>query len=146
MSDKLPRLTAMQDSVMEDLAIALQAGAASEHGRAAFRRGMDCLDRLNELKADHIYAPLSAEPMLRDYVSHLDSQLIGLMSRIDVLRMHVELALESGTHGFAELDRSLAGLARQLKASFRREAALIPIYADWRARQETTAVVALQRA
>lgn len=135
MPDQMPKLTAMQSSVMEDLAIARQAGASSAHGSAAFRRGMACLDRLNELKADHIYAPMGADPRLRDHVSQLDSQLIGLMSRIDILRLHVELALESATPGFAELDRSLEGLARQLKVSFRREAALMPIYADWQARQ-----------
>lgn len=133
--DPTTQLDALQEEVLQCLEAAAENGLSTVRGAAAFQQGMDRLDRLSEIKADQIYAPLSADPLARDYVAHLDEQLLDLMARIDVLRTHVELGLETGSNKESGLRDSLQALLRQLKISFSREAALIPVYAAWQERQ-----------
>lgn len=133
--DPVTQLDAMQDGILQCLESAMENGLSTVRGAAAFQQGMARLDRLSEIKADRIYAPLSADPLARDYVSHLDEQLLDLMARIDLLRTHVELGLETGSDNATGLRDSLQALLRQLKISFGREAALIPVYAAWQERQ-----------
>ena len=100
---------------------------------------MTALDETVSRRSELLYAPLSADPLTRDYVSHLDSQLLGLSARIDVLRTHIELALESGSEEIAALNASLGRLSRQLQVRFSRESALIPVYFSWRDRHPAAA-------
>ncbi|WP_417481913.1 hypothetical protein [Maricaulis sp.] len=133
--DPMVQLEVLQDDVLHYLRSALENGLNTVRGAAAFHQAMTWLDRLSEIKADQIYAPLSADPLARDYVSHLDEQLLDLMSRISVLRTHVELGLETGSDNDTGLRDSLQALLRQLKISFNREAALMPVYAAWQERE-----------
>ena len=135
MFDPTTQLDAMQDEVLQCLDSALENGLSTVRGVAAFHQGMERLDRVSEVKVDQIYAPLSADPLARDYVAHLDEQLLDLMARIDLLRTHVELGLETGSDNAAGLRDSLQALSRQLKVCFSREAALIPVYAAWQERE-----------
>lgn len=133
--DPTTQFETMQDDILHALESAMENGLSTVRGAAAFQQAMERLDRLSEIKADRIYAPLSADPLSRDYVCHLDEQLLGLMSRIDVLRTHVELGLEVGSDNATGLRNSLQALLRQLKVSFSREAALIPVYVAWQERE-----------
>tara|TARA_R110002073_G_scaffold163599_2_gene319737 strand:- start:1494 stop:1964 length:471 start_codon:yes stop_codon:yes gene_type:complete len=132
--DPMDQLDLMQDNILQYLGAAVENGLSSVRGAAAFQRGIDQLDQLSAYKADHIYAPLSADPLAREYVAHLDEQLLDLMARIDVLRTHVELGLEVGSDNVQGMADSLLALVRQLKIVFSREAALIPVYAAWQER------------
>ncbi|WP_295692677.1 hypothetical protein [uncultured Maricaulis sp.] len=120
-----------EQSLFEDLEKAQRAGITSEAGRAAFSNAMTELDQLVEDKETQIYSHLAADPLTRDYISRLDGQIHGLSSRIDILRTHIELGLMDGSDERPNLDPSLHRLMRQLRARFRREAALMPIYAGW---------------
>jgi hypothetical protein len=113
-------------------------GLASGEGQFAFRRAMTALDLLAEERTAGIYDILAADPLTRDYVTHLDGQLRGLSARIDIHRTRIELGLLTGRGDIAALNMSLARLVRQLKARFRREAALMPVYAGWLGRQTET--------
>jgi hypothetical protein len=135
MFDPTTQLDALQGEVLQCLENAVENGLSTVRGAVAFQQGMDRLDRLSVIKADQIYAPLSADPLARDYVAHLDEQLLDMMARIDVLRTHVELGLETGSDNASGLRDSLQALLRQLKVSFSREAALIPVYAAWQERE-----------
>lgn len=135
MFDPTTQLDALQDEVLQYLGSAMENGLSCVRGVAGFHHAMERLDRLSEIKVDRIYAPLSLDPLSRDYVSHLDTQLLDLMARIDILRTHVELGLETGSDNAAGMHDSLHALARQLKISFTREAALIPVYAAWQERE-----------
>lgn len=132
--DPMDQLELMQESILECLGSAVENGITSVLGASAFQRGIAQLDRLSAFKADHIYAPLTADPLAREYVAHLDEQLLDLMARIDILRTHVELGLEVGSANVAGMTDSLLALVRQLRISFSREAALIPVYAAWQER------------
>jgi hypothetical protein len=134
MCDPTTQFDAMQEDVLQCLERAMENGLSSVRGVAAFHQGMERLDRLNEVKADQMYAPLSVNPLARDYVAHLDEQLLDLMARIDLLRTHVELGLETGSDNVIGLRDSLQALTQQLKICFSREAALIPVYAAWQER------------
>ncbi|WP_339744010.1 hypothetical protein [uncultured Maricaulis sp.] len=135
MFDPTSQFETLQEDVLHSLESAMENGLSTVRGAAAFHQAMERLDRLSEIKADQIYAPLSADPLSRDYVLHLDEQLLGLMGRIDVLRTHVELGLETGSDNATGLRDSLQALLRQLKISFSREAALIPVYVAWQERE-----------
>jgi len=63
-------------------------------------------------------------------------------SRIDILRMHIELGLMDTGADRPDLDLSLHRLIRQLSARFRREASLVPIYAGWLDRSANQAAAA----
>lgn len=139
MFDPTSQFETLQDDVLHSLESAMENGLSTVRGAAAFHKAMERLDRLGEIKADRIYAPLCADPLSRDYVLHLDEQLLGLMSRIDVLRTHVELGLETGSDNATGLRDSLQALLRQLKISFSREAALIPVYVAWQEREAMAA-------
>ncbi|SDM11026.1 hypothetical protein [Maricaulis salignorans] len=132
--DPMDQINLMQENVLDCLGSAVENTLSSVRGAAAFQRGIDQLDRLSAFKADHVYAPLSADPLAREYVAHLDEQLLDLMARIDVLRTHVELGLEVGSDNAEGMADSLLALVRQLRISFSREAALIPVYAAWQER------------
>ncbi|WP_417495459.1 hypothetical protein [Maricaulis sp.] len=138
--DPMDQINLMQENVLDCLGSAVENTLSSVRGAAAFQRGIDELDRLSAFKADNIYAPLSADPLAREYVAHLDEQLLDLMARIDVLRAHVELGLEVGSDNIEGMADSLSALVRQLKISFVREAALIPVYAAWQERAMLHAV------
>lgn len=128
----LTRFETLEADVLAALGDAEQEGLGSEAGQAAFARGMAVLDELDEYRSAQVYSPLSADPLTRDYVSHLDGQLHGLATRIDILRTHIELDLLTGGSGDAGLlDASLSRLIRQLQVRFRREATLMPVYASW---------------
>ncbi len=142
--DPTTQLDAMQDDVLQCLENAIENGLSTVRGVAAFHQGMERLDRLSEIKVDQVYAPLSADPLARDYVAHLDEQLLDLMGRIDLLRTHVELGLETGSDNAAGLRDSLQALSRQLKVRFSREAALLPVYAAWQERSAMRAPPALR--
>ncbi|MFY0636473.1 hypothetical protein [Maricaulis maris] len=120
-----------EQSLFEDLEKAQRAGITSAAGREAFSNAMTELDRLVEDKETQIYSHLAADPLTRDYISRLDGQIHGLSSRIDILRTHIELGLMDSSDERPDLDPSLHRLMRQLRARFRREAALMPIYAGW---------------
>ena len=119
-----------EQSLFAGLAEAQRAGVSSDAGRQAFSAAMVELDRLVEDKEARIYSPLAADPLTRDYISRLDGQIHGLSSRIDILRTHIELGLMESDER-PDLDLSLQRLMRQLRARFRREAALMPVYAGW---------------
>ncbi|WP_297732521.1 hypothetical protein [uncultured Maricaulis sp.] len=119
-----------EQSLFADLEEAQRAGVSSDAGRQAFSAAMVELDRLVEDKEARIYSPLAADPLTRDYISRLDGQIHGLSSRIDILRTHIELGLMESDER-PDLDLSLQRLMRQLRARFRREAALMPVYAGW---------------
>ena len=133
--DPMVQIEVLQDDVLRYLESALEHGLATVRGAAAFQQGINWLDRLSEIKADQIYAPLSADPLARDYVAHLDEQLLDLMSRISLLRTHVELGLETGSDNETGMRDSLQALLQQLRVAFNREAALMPVYAAWQARE-----------
>lgn len=135
MYQDMKRLDAMQDEVLEGLELALECGFDTRDGEAAYRLAMERFDRFCELKADQVYGPLAADIMTRDYVSRLDAQLIGLTSRIDILRTHLEVALLSGRASPDRLTQSLQRLTRQISIRFRREASLVPVYETWKQRQ-----------
>jgi len=132
--DPMVQIEVLQDDVLRYLESALEHGLTTVRGAAAFQQGINWLDRLSEIKADQVYAPLSSDPLARDYVTHLDEQLLDLMSRISVLRTHVELGLETGSDNETGMRDSLQALVQQLKVSFNREAALMPVYAAWQER------------
>lgn len=127
----LKRFETLEADVLAALSEAEQTGLGSTDGRAAFDRGMAALDALDTHRGSQIYSPLAADPLTRDYVSHLDGQLHGLATRIDILRTHVELGLLTGSRDTGLLDASLGRLIRQLQVRFRREAALVPVYTGW---------------
>tara|TARA_R110000868_G_C10921530_1_gene765729 strand:- start:1509 stop:1976 length:468 start_codon:yes stop_codon:yes gene_type:complete len=135
MLDPTIQFDARQEDVLQCLERAMENGLSSVRGVAAFHQGMERLDRLNEIKADQMYAPLSADPLARDCVAHLDEQLLDLMARIDLLRTHVELGLETGSDNAAGLRDSLQALTQQLKVCFNRETDLMPAYAAWQERE-----------
>ncbi|WP_291841651.1 hypothetical protein [Maricaulis sp.] len=120
-----------EQSLFIALDLAVADGLSSESGRAAFSEAMTALDKLVDERETHLYSPLAADPLTRDYISRLDGQIHGLSSRIDILRMHIELGLMAESNDRSPLDASLLRLVRQLRARFRREAALIPVYAGW---------------
>jgi hypothetical protein len=121
---------------------AMAEGLASDTGRDAFSDAMAALDQLVEEKETHIYSPLAADPLTRDYISRLDGQIHGLSSRIDILRTHIDLGLMDEDRNRPDLDASLARLVKQLRSRFRREAALIPVYAGWLDRNANAAAAA----
>lgn len=131
----MPHNIALLGKLEADLFDALDeaeaSGLGTGAGRDAFRRAMASLDSTVESRTEHLYTPLAADPLTRDYVSHLDGQLNGLTTRIDVLRAHIELGLETGSNEIGRLDASLSRLAQQLKVRFSRESALIPVYFSW---------------
>jgi hypothetical protein len=127
----LTRFETLETDVLAALGEAEGAGLGSAAGRAAFERGIAALDTLDAYRGSQIYSPLAADPLTRDYVAHLDGQLHGLSARIDILRAHVELGLLGGVGDTRLLDASLARLIRQVQVRFRREAALVPVFADW---------------
>ena len=135
MYQDMRRLDAMQDEVLEGLELALECGFDTQNGEAAYRLAMERFDRFCELKADQVYGPLSADIMTRDYVSRLDAQLLGLTSRIDILRTHLDVALMSDHADTERLVQSLQRLTRQIRVRFRREATLVPVYETWKQRQ-----------
>ncbi len=119
-----------EQSLFADLEKAQRAGVTSDAGRQAFSTAMAALDRVVEDKEARLYSPLAADPLTRDYISRLDGQIHGLSSRIDILRTHIELGLMDRVER-PDLDASLQRLIRQLRTRFRREAALVPVYAGW---------------
>ncbi|MBO6764176.1 hypothetical protein [Maricaulis sp.] len=131
MPHNIALLGQLEAALFDALDEAEAAGLGTEAGRDAFRRAMASLDTTVESRTERLYTPLAADPLTRDYVSHLDGQLNGLTTRIEVLRTHIELGLETGSREFARLDASLTRLARQLKVRFSRESALIPVYFSW---------------
>lgn len=131
MPHNIAHLASLETALFDALEEAETSGLGTEAGRDAFRRAMISLDTTVESRTEHLYAPLASDPLTRDYVSHLDGQLNGLTTRIDVLRAHIELGLETGSREIARLDASLSRLARQLKVRFSRESALIPVYFGW---------------
>jgi len=120
-----------EQSLFQALDTAQHDGLKSETGQAAFHTAMTALDRLVDDRETRLYSPLAADPLTRDYVSRLDGQIHGLSNRIDILRTHIELGLMEGIGERTDLDSSLVRLGRQLRARFRREAVLIPVYAGW---------------
>jgi hypothetical protein len=124
----------LETQLFTALDTAERSGLACGVGEAAFHQAMMALDLLSQERISKIYDPLAADPLTRDYVLHLDDQLRGLASRIDIHRTRIELGLLQG-EVTATVEASLARLVRQLKARFRREAALMPVYAGWRQRQ-----------
>ncbi|MAC88763.1 MAG: hypothetical protein ACJA0K_000892 [Maricaulis maris] len=120
-----------EQALFSALDTALQDGLASPTGRSAYHRAMAALDQLVEDREERLYSPLAADPLTRDYISRLDGQIHGVSGRIDILRTHIELGLMSASENHADLDASLLRLVRQLRARFRREAVLIPVYAGW---------------
>lgn len=135
MYQDMRRLDAMQDEVLECLELACDCGFSSPEGEAGYRLAMERFDRFCELKADQVYGPLAADLLTRDYVSRLDSQLLGLTSRIDILRTHLEIALVSAQTDLPRLDHTLRRLTQQIRIRFRREATLLPVYETWKKRQ-----------
>ncbi|MED5550740.1 MAG: hypothetical protein VX529_15420 [Pseudomonadota bacterium] len=131
MPHNIAHLASLETALFDALEEAETSGLGTEAGRDAFRRAMVSLDTTVENRTEHLYTPLAADPLTRDYVSHLDGQLNGLTTRIEVLRAHIELGLETGSREVARLDASLTRLARQLKVRFSRESALIPVYFSW---------------
>jgi len=120
-----------EQALFDALDTASREGLATAEGRAAFADGMTALDRLVDDRETRLYTPLAADPLTRDYVTRLDGQIHGLSSRIDILRLHIELGLMADNDTDTNLDTSLHRLVRQLRARFRREAALLPVYAGW---------------
>jgi len=141
MPKNIARIAALETTLFEALDAAEEAGLGIAAGQEAFRRAMTALDGAVECRAERLYSPLAADPLTRDYVSHLDGQLHGLATRIDILRAHIELGLETGSDDDASLNASLNRLSRQLKVRFSRESALIPVYFGWCDRQ-TAAIAA----
>lgn len=134
MFQDMKRLATMESEIFECLDLARECGLGTTGGQAAFHMGMERFDRLSDFKAEYIYTPLSEDAATRDYVSHLDANLFGLMGRIDVLRTHVEVALAAGTDDLHNAHASLERLRRQLQIRFRRESALLPVFESWRQR------------
>jgi len=120
-----------EQALIDSLDAAAREGLATAKGRAAFAEGMAALDRLVDDREARLYSPLAADPLTRDYVTRLDGQIHGLTSRIDILRLHIELGLMADNDSDADLDPSLHRLVRQLRARFRREATLLPVYTGW---------------
>lgn len=139
MPHTIAQIASLESSLFEALEEAENLGLDAAEGQSAFRRAMSVLDDTVSSRSELLYAPLSADPLTRDYVSHLDGQMLGLSARIDVLRTHIELALETGSAEIASLNASLSRLSRQLKVRFSRESALIPVYFSWRDRHRTAA-------
>jgi hypothetical protein len=144
MFQDMQRLVKMESDIFECLDLAGEVGLSTADGQAAYLMAMERLDRVSELKADHIYAPLAGDPATRDYVSHLDGHLLGLMARIDILRTHVDLAIAANCVDTPEAAESLRRLHRQLQIRFRREAALLPIFETWRERHTATEAFKVQ--
>jgi len=142
MPENIARIAALETTLFDALDEAGMAGLGESSGRDAFRRAMAALDGAVECRAEELYTPLAADPLTRDYVSHLDGQLHGLATRIDILRAHIELGLETGDGNAAAMNASLSRLASQLKVRFSRESALIPVYFSWCDRQADTAASA----
>jgi hypothetical protein len=138
MFQDMKRLATMESDIFECLDLATECGLGTPGGQAAYHMGMERLDRISELKADHIYAPLADDPATRDYVSHLDGNLFGLMARIDILRTHIDLSIAADNPEQPETKASLSRLSRQLQIRFRREAALLPVFETWRQRHAAT--------
>ncbi|RKR03683.1 hypothetical protein [Maricaulis maris] len=132
-----------EQSLFRSLETAQCDGLASATGHAAFSEAMTALDRLVDEREEHLYSPLAADPLTRDYISRLDGQIHGLSSRIDILRTHIELGLMADSDNRDALDASLHNLIRQLRTRFRREAALIPVYAGWLDRTANSAAAAV---
>jgi hypothetical protein len=126
----------LEAELFDALDAAEKAGLDKPDGHFAFQRGMTALDLVTLERAERIYEPLSADPVTRDYVVHLDNQLRGLVERIDVLRTRIEVSLEAELDDRASLSRELHRLAAQLRARFRREAALLPVFKAWQERQD----------
>lgn len=126
----------LEADMFDALDRAVAIGLGTKAGRKACCEGLELLDRLAATREDALFVPLAADPLTRDYVCHLDAQIGGLAARIDILRAHVELGLHAQPSAAADIDRSLARLVRQLRARFRREAALLPVYAGWCDRQD----------
>lgn len=135
MPDNIARIAALETTLFDALDEAEAAGLGETGGQDAFRRAMSALDGAVECRAERLYTPLAADPLTRDYVSHLDGLLHGLATRIDILRAHIELGLETGDGDAAAMNASLNRLSRQLKVRFSRESALIPVYFSWCDRQ-----------
>lgn len=131
MSENIACIAALETTLFTALEEAEEAGLGTTAGQDAFRRAMTTLDDAVECRAERLYSPLAADPLTRDYVSHLDGQLHGLATRIDILRAHIELGLETGSEDGDALNASLNRLSRQLKVRFSRESALIPVYFSW---------------
>ncbi len=129
-------LTDLETELFDALEAAEKAGLDQPDGQFAFQRGMTALDLVTLERSERIYEPLSADPVTRDYVLHLDSQLRGLVARIDVLRTRIEVSVEAGLDDCADLHPELHRLAAQLRARFRREAALLPVFKAWQDRQD----------
>lgn len=127
----LERFETLENHVLTALDEAEAAGMDSALGQNAFSRAMTALDQLDEVRGSQIYSPLAADPLTRDYVSHLDGQLQGLVTRIDILRTHIEMSLLATTSDAGLLNASLVRLNRQLQVRFHREAALVPVYVGW---------------
>jgi len=127
----LERFETLESHVLTALDEAEASGMGNAPGQDAFARAMTALDELDELRGSHIYSPLAADPLTRDYVSHLDGQLQGLVTRIDILRTHIEMSLLATAGDAGLLDASLTRLNRQLQVRFHREAALVPVYVGW---------------
>lgn len=142
MPEVIARIAAFETTLFEALDEAEAAGLDDAAGRDAFRRAMAALDSEVECRSEQLYTPLAADPLTRDYVSHLDAQLYGLATRIDILRAHIELGLETGSDDATAMNASLTRLASQLKIRFSRESALIPVYFSWCDRHAAAAVSA----
>ena len=131
-----------EQELLRALELAQVKGLASDVGRTAFSEAMAALDTLVDERETRLYIPLADDPLTRDYISRLDGQIHGLSSRIDILRMHIELGLMAESPDASSLDLSLLRLVRQLRARFRREAALLPVYAGWLDRHANLAAAA----
>ncbi|WP_323761843.1 hypothetical protein [Maricaulis sp.] len=131
-----------EQALFEALATASRDGLATASGQAAFADGMAALDRLVDEREARLYSPLAADPLTRDFVTRLDGQIHGLASRIDILRLHIELGLMAENDSDTDLDASLNRLVRQLRARFRREASLLPVYTGWLDRTANALAVA----
>lgn len=131
-----------EQALFDALGTAAREGLATDAGRTAFADGMAALDSLVDDREARLYSPLAADPLTRDYVTRLDAQIHGLTSRIDILRLHIELGLMADNDSDTDLDASLNRLVRQLRARFRREATLVPVYAGWLDRSANLAAIA----
>ena len=130
----------MEVALFTALSDAARAGLATPEGRASFNWAMDALDDIDTSRLDQIYTPLATDPLTRDYVSRLDRQLHDVATQIDVLRVHIALALLNEPVDAGRLDRDLDHLVRHLRVRFKREAALKPVFAGWLDRHDVSSI------